>query len=243
MKADLSSKRRRASPADALDPRSLLEAQAWLGRRRVDLVGLPAGSVLHRVCRPDASPLAPAPAAWRDGRLDPPAGRKERYGVLYTGGSRLGVCVEARRLVHSRLSDGLEVSQPLAPGRLCTLVTRAPLLLVHLDTLYNTLLFRCPESQRGNYALWQQVSWRVWSAVQRHPLAFAPVAGIAYRSFHRHSPCLNAAIFDDWVDRLDVVGRPRAITARLMQEVLAEDDGRAPPHPDGATEGRVAAHS
>ncbi|WKB53853.1 RES domain-containing protein [Eleftheria terrae] len=207
----------------AFDARSLLDAQGWLGRGRVDLLGLPAGTRLHRVCRPGAAPLEPAPPAWRDGRLDPPAGHKERYGVLYTGSSRLGVCIEARRLVQARDSDRLQVSDPLPPGRLCTLAARKSLLLVYLDTLNNAQLFRCPDSQRSHYAHWQRVSLRIWTLLQRHPHRFGPVAGIAYRSFHRNSPCLNVAVFEPARAALQLVGRPRSLTPALLQQVLAEE--------------------
>ena len=62
---------------------SSLHGSLKIGQAMAPVLGLPSGAQLHRLFRRPDADWVPAPPAYREGRVDPPKGHKEAFGMLY----------------------------------------------------------------------------------------------------------------------------------------------------------------
>jgi len=177
-------------------------AVPW-GGRVVTMMGLPIGSKLYRVFRhPDGDWNAP-PEKYRNGRIDPPSGRKADFSILYTAESLLTAAVEARalRILESDghdLPELVEVSDPDLPARHCVMHTlMTPALFINLEHRQTAQVFGLdPDMALDRIDAWQKASAAVCDAIAANPpTTIAEVAGICYQSKHRGSNGWNFGFF------------------------------------------------
>lgn len=198
-------------------------AVPWEGRV-VTMMGLPVGSEFHRVFRhPDGDWKAP-PEKYRNGRIDPPSGRKADFSILYTAESLLTAAVEARalRILESDgldLPDLVEVRDPELPARhwvMHTLMAPAP--FVNLEHRQTAQVFGLdPDMVLDRIDVWQQASAAVWDAIAANPPpAIAEVAGICYQSKHRASNGWNFGFFHGSTRSFCGVANSRPLLGRRL---------------------------
>jgi hypothetical protein len=173
------------------------------GHRHVTMMGLPAGTEFHRIFRyPGADWNAP-PEAYRNGRIDPPPGRKAEFSILYTAESVLTAAVEARvfRVLEIGGRERLELVEVCDPDLpVCQMVVHtlvSPALFIDLEHRQTAQAFGLdPDMVLDRIDAWQQASAAVWDALSAEPpRTIAEIAGVCYQSKHRASNGWNFGFF------------------------------------------------
>jgi hypothetical protein len=177
-----------------------------LGRQLLPVAALPAGAVLYRgYHRPDADWVAPPPAH-RKGRVCPPPGNKDRYGILYLAESPDTVDFEVGRLRVVMSANAERVERSFQPGRrhqLACHVTTGLALFADLDSPF---IWEFSE-QVGHGGVdrieaWQTLALRIHTAVVEHEGSLvAPMVGLTYRSRRRGCAGTVFAVFEDARDK------------------------------------------
>ena len=206
---------------------SSLHGSLKIGQAKAPVLGLPSGAQLHRLFRRPDADWVPAPPAYREGRVDPPKGHKEAFGMLYlaeyteTAAFEMGI-LRMMRDSQRREQVELQLDQPdpatgEMPLPLQTVMhtLREACLFVDLD---HPSIFRefgedlkAPVDQ---YQKWQAISLRVHEQLMQHQAElFAPVIGVTYASQHRGSTGRNFAVFDAYIETSLWRGQARAFDA------------------------------
>ena len=198
-----------------------LRGQLRLHQSHPYVLGLPVGSQLVRLFRRPGGDWDVAPPEHRTGRVDPPDGRKDVFGMLYLCEHIETSAFEVRiwRNVHDSNGERIQAIEDSPDPT--TQVMPAPLqqvehrlkhacLFVDLDPLETWREFDMrPSGPIDTNARWQSITLKVFEATQQHQgELFAPVVGVSYTSQHRRSAGRNFALFESFRDQILLRGAP-----------------------------------
>lgn len=181
-------------------------AEAFFGYYRLaelllPVQALPEGSEFVRIfARPDGD-WTTAPAKYRNQRVDPPAGVKDSYSVLYLGDSQHTCEFEVRRLQSTHVDGREVVLEPLQVDRQHRIVRHRSAqvqLLVDLDSPLVAPALRAANG-REDCEMWRRYSWLLLQHLRRYGAeAMLPITGVTYRSRQRGCSGRVFAIYDEF---------------------------------------------
>lgn len=168
----------------------------------ISALGIPAGTMVHRIFRHPGMDWAPPPEAFRTGRLDPPKGHRALFSTLYTAESGITAAFESRALRMEPSPGGDRLFAPrddpaLPPRRYVQHRLNTAALFVNFEERNTARAFGLdPDAIIDNYGSWQRAAMMVYTElVASPPASLAHVVGICHQSKHRGSNGWNFGFF------------------------------------------------
>lgn len=189
----------------------------------VPFFGLGKDTELQRLWRwPDGDWNA-APPANRNGRVDPPEGMRDRFGVLYLADTVITAAFETRVLAYSKREDGNEEfdvvpDRPNAAGvmppplmvaihKTCMPVAFVDLEGPHINEVFGVVL----KGPLVSFTKWRELSLAVYEFLEKSPNPAMPIVGVTYETQQNGSNGRNYAVFECYRDVALVRGASAAL--------------------------------
>lgn len=174
----------------------------------------PDSERLVRLFRHPGGEWEPPPEAFRNLRVDPPAGEKDAFAVLYTASTLATVAIECG-VLRADARDRYTWATDLAKQyRVVRYAFAAPALFVPLDGRNRTVLGLAGGQRRfAGYEPWQATAHEVFRRFGRI------VHGLSWESFHRNQP---GRVYALWHHHKSTVGL--RIASPAPYATLAEDE-------------------
>jgi hypothetical protein len=157
----------------------------------------------------------PPPAIYRNLRVDPPAGSKSKYAVLYTGSNLLTSAMECHVLSLSSFGVWTLNEKSEARYHVARYTTGKPGLFIPLDGRNRRTLglANLPAEELGGYKAHQQVGLSLFTR-------YGKVAhGLCWESFHRNEP---GRVYAIWHSRKKSLGLTLQAGALVVLKADAE---------------------
>lgn len=197
--------------------------------------GLGKDTELERLWRYPDGDWNAAPPANRTGRVDPPEGMRDRFGVLYLADAVITAAFETRVIAFSKKADGNEEFDvvPDRPNKagvmppplmVATHKTLAPVAFVdlegdHIPDIFGIML----KGPLVSFEKWRELSLAVYEFLEKKPNPAMPLVGVTYETQQNGSNGRNYAVFDNYRD----VALVRGASAALDYDRLRKDVGAA----------------
>lgn len=168
--------------------------------RNARLRYLGQGEEMHRLYRFPGGGFKPAPPQFRNGRLDPPNGRADDYGMLYAADSLLTAALESGALLLMPSAEptyelSLVADAELPPAKQVILRSIQEIKLIDFTDRATASAFGLNiDAVLDHLPPWRQAA-ALLIELLRQDMAYHDVIGVCYRSRHRPT-ALNYALID-----------------------------------------------
>lgn len=199
----------------------------------VPFFGLGPDVELQRLWRYPDGDWTAAPAAYRNGRVDPPETLRDRFGILYLADSYITAAFETGVVDFSKNADGNEVfdivpDKPTPSGivppklMVATHKTLVPVAFVDLEDRHINGTFGIAlKSPLVSIPRWRELSLAIYEFLENNPNPAMPIVGVTYETQQNGSNGRNYALFERYRD----VALVRGASAALDYDRLRKDVG------------------
>jgi hypothetical protein len=188
---------------------------------------------LQRLWRHPDGDWNAAPAAYRNGRVDPPEAMRDRFGVLYLADSYITAAFETRVVAFSKNADGNEefdvISDKPSPSgamppplQVATHKTIGPVAFVDLEDphIFGTFGIAL-KGPLVRFPRWRELSLAVYEFLEKNPNPAMPIVGVTYETQQNGSNGRNYGVFECYRN----VALARGTSAVLDYDRMRKDVG------------------